>query len=75
MNPPNYKIISEGLFLLIAGFTLVVIVSILLGLPTMWAWNYVMPYLFGLKEITFLHGIALNFLSGSLIKSSLTNKK
>ena len=75
MRSENYKILSEGLLVLIGGFLLIVIVSILMGFPTMWAWNYVMPYLFGLKEITFLHGIALNFLSGSLIKSSLTTKK
>lgn len=75
MTFTRYKELSEGLLILIGGFLLIVIFSILLGFPTMWAWNYVMPYLFGLKEITFLHGIALNFLSGSLIKSSLTNKK
>ena len=37
-------ILVIGLFLLSA---------IILGFPTMWLWNYVMPYVFGLTPITY----------------------
>lgn len=35
-------------------FGLILCLSLLMAYPTMWAWNYVIPYLFELKTITFL---------------------
>lgn len=49
-------------------FALVIIMAVITACPTMLAWNYVMPYLFGLKEISVLQAIALNFLAILLIK-------
>lgn len=49
------------------------VLSLLLAYPTMWAWNYVMPYLFGFKTLTFWQAFCVNYLAGSLIKSSQTN--
>lgn len=53
-----------GIFiqLLIIG----VILSILLGIPTYFLWNYVMPSLFGLKTITLGQAIGLVALSRCL---------
>ena len=51
------------------------IIGLLLAFPVMWCWNYVMPYLFNLKEITWGMAWCLNFLSTCLIKSTLTNNK
>lgn len=64
----------EALFILIGMFLLS---AILMGFPTMWLWNYVMPYVFGLTPITLYQAIALNFLSSILFKAnvSINNKK
>ena len=49
--------------------------SLLLSLPLMWAWNYVVPYLFGLKTITWLQSWCLSFVAGTLLKSNVTQTK
>jgi len=48
------------------------VVVLLTGLPTMILWNYLMPVLFGLKEITFLQAVCLNALCTILFKNSVT---
>lgn len=53
--------------LLIGGF------SLLMALPTMWLWNWLMPAIFGLKVITFWQALGLNFLCGILFKNSSSN--
>jgi hypothetical protein len=52
----------------------VLIMSILFALPTMLLWNYVMPDLFGLKEIDFWESMCLLLLCGFLFKSSSSSK-
>jgi hypothetical protein len=53
------------------GLLLVVITwSIFLALPLMLLWNWLMPDVFGLQEISFLQALAMNLLSGILLKSS-----
>lgn len=50
--------------------------SLILSLPIKWLWNYVMPTLFGLPEITYWQSVVLFILSGLLIKNTLNvNKK
>ena len=46
--------------------------SLLFALPTMWLWDWLMPELFGLKEITLFQAWGLNFLCGLLFKSHNT---
>lgn len=67
--------ITESLGVIFAGILVVVGLAVLLAFPTMLAWNYTMPYLFGFKEITVFQGLALNYLSVTLIQSSLSKKK
>jgi hypothetical protein len=48
-------------------------IALLMAYPTMWLWNYVMPFAFpnaGIAELDFWHAFALNFLCGILFKSS-----
>lgn len=45
------------------------IAALLLGLPLMWLWNWLMPNIFGLIEITFWQAVGLNFLASILFKS------
>jgi hypothetical protein len=62
----------EALFMVVG---LLILSAILLAIPTMVLWNYVMPYVFGLTQITLFQAMALNILSGILFKSSVTVKK
>lgn len=49
------------------------IFGLLLAFPIMWCWNYTMPYLFNLNEITWGQAWCLLFLAACLIKSTQTN--
>jgi membrane protein required for beta-lactamase induction len=60
----------------IAAFLgLIAIVIVILGYPLMLLWNWLMPVIFGLPEITFWQAIGLNLLSTILFKSTTTIKK
>lgn len=55
---------------LIGGMlTTVIIVAAIFGLVTAWAWNTVIPQVFGLPSIDFVQGFALNLLGGAFFKS------
>lgn len=44
------------------------LMGLLMALPTMLLWDYVMPALFGLPEITYLQAVALFWLCGALVR-------
>lgn len=69
------KSFIESCMLFIFFCFIVIAVSVLFAFPVKWMWNYVMPYLFNLREIDFKHALALNFLCGFLFKSMNFNKK
>lgn len=52
---------------------LLVIFSLLLALPVMWLWNWLMPVIFKLPTLTVWQAWGLNVLCGFLFKSSYTN--
>jgi hypothetical protein len=54
---------------------LIAIVIVLLGYPLMLIWNWLMPELFGLSEITFWQAIGINILSTILFRPSVNIKK
>lgn len=56
-------------FLILAGL------SLLLSWPLMWCWNYVMPYMFSFKTLTWSQAWCLSFVSGVLLKSSTVSTK
>ena len=53
---------------------MVAIAIVLLGYPLMLLWNWLMPIIFNLPEITFWQAIGLNFLSTILFKPTIKNK-
>lgn len=55
--------VLKGMFL---GVIFVALCAIILGLPLMALWNWLMPMLFGLTKITFWQAIGLNILAGIL---------
>lgn len=65
------KIIT-GLFLAFVGFALILVIGAAMAFPLMLAWNHVMPYLFAMKEISFVQAWCLMIVSGTLIKSTLS---
>jgi hypothetical protein len=54
---------------------IVVVTAVILGLPLMWLWNWLMPTIFYLDEITFWQALGLNALATIFFKQSITNKK
>jgi membrane protein required for beta-lactamase induction len=54
---------------------LIAIVIVILGYPLMLLWNWLMPVIFGLPEITFWQAIGLNLLSTILFKSTTIKNK
>jgi hypothetical protein len=53
----------------------IAVIIVILGYPLMLLWNWVMPIIFGLPEITLWQAIGLNLLSTILFKSPTTIKK
>jgi hypothetical protein len=49
--------------------------SLIMALPTMLLWDWLMPELFGLKTITLFQAWGVNFLSGMLFKSHTSSSK
>jgi membrane protein required for beta-lactamase induction len=54
---------------------MIAIAIVLLGYPLMLLWNWLMPVIFGLPEITFWQAIGLNFLSTILFKPTTIKNK
>jgi len=70
--------ISKILVGVLGTFLIVVVLGFILAFPVKWCWNYVMPYLFNLREIDAWHALGLSFLCGMLFganKSSSSDKK
>jgi hypothetical protein len=49
--------------------------SLVLSIPTMLLWDWLMPEIFGLKEITLFQALGLNVLTAILFKTTITTKK
>jgi hypothetical protein len=62
----------EGFAVLIG---LLAIVIVLLGYPVMLLWNWLIPEIFGLSEITFWQAIGLNVLCTILFRPNINIKK
>ncbi len=43
-------------------------IGVLLGFPIMWLWNYTMPDIFGLPELSFWQAFWGGLLGGALVK-------
>ena len=55
---------------ILLGIGLMIIVCIIISLPTMLLWNWLMPVIFGLPTITWLQALGLCILCSILFKSS-----
>ena len=62
--------VGTGVLVAVLFAAIMAIFAVLLGYPTKWLWNALMPDIFGLKTITFWQAVRLLYLSGLLLKSS-----
>ena len=69
------KIITDTIVAILTAILIIALIALILGLPLMWLWNWLMPSIFGLPFITFWQALGLNALSAILIKPSITTKK
>jgi hypothetical protein len=60
-------------FLIVVG--LLLLSAIILAFPTMWLWNWLMPEIFGVTQITLYQAMGINFLANILFKSNVTIKR
>ena len=67
-------VILEGILKIMAIISLV---CLLLGLPLMLLWNWLMPLIFSLSEISFWQAVGLNLLASILFArtSTINNNK
>ena len=49
---------------------LIILISLVCALPVMWLWDWLMPTIFGLKEITLFQAWGLSVLCGLLFKNN-----
>jgi hypothetical protein len=60
---------------ILSAILLIVLLAAILGFPLMWLWNWLMPGIFNLPEITFWQALGLNALSAILIKPTIKTNK
>ena len=60
------KAINTVLAVLLVAF----VFSVILAVPVMWLWDWLMPELFGFKEVTLMQAWGLSLLSSLLFKSN-----
>ena len=56
--------ILERVVIVILAIGVVLLIALLVGFPTMWLWNWLMPTIFGLTKITFFQSVGLLILTG-----------
>lgn len=56
-------------------FLILILITLILWLPLYLLWNWLMPEIFGLTEITMWQALGLMLLSSILFKSGSTSKK
>ncbi len=66
------KIIS-GILASLVMIGIIAIVSLIIGLPIMLLWNWLMPIIFNLPKITFFQAVGLSILTGILFKAKVPN--
>ena len=60
---------------ILIAILVVALTATILGFPLMWLWNWLIPTIFNLPEITFWQALGINALSTILFKSNITTKK
>jgi uncharacterized membrane protein SpoIIM required for sporulation len=65
----------KGIEALLIVVGLLILSAILLAIPTMLLWNWLLPHIFNIPAITLYEAVGINILSGILFKSNVNIKK
>lgn len=60
-------------FVILGGVAVSIVIDLLLAFPLMWAWNYALPTLFGLPQVSYWQAFCLLIVSTLLVKSQTVN--
>lgn len=60
---------------LLGVLAILALVCLILGLPLMILWNWLMPLIFGLPTLTFWQAVGMNFLASILFGKTNTTTK
>ena len=69
VNGNNFGCLTSILAALL-GLAVWFVLALVLSLPVMWLWNWLMPDLFNLPEISWIQAWGISLLSGFLFKGS-----
>ena len=64
----------EKVFKFLLAIGAILIVVLIIGLPVMFLWNWLMPLIFGLTKISFLQALGLSLLCNMLFNLGASNK-
>lgn len=67
--------IGQAIVIIIIWLATTVISAVICAIPVYFLWNWLMPELFHLTEITFVQSIGISTLSGLLFRTSVTQKE
>ena len=67
--------VTKTLGIGVIAMGIVLMVALLISLPVMWLWNWLLPTIFGFKTITWTQALGLSVLSGLLFRSSSSSSK
>lgn len=68
------EILKDAILIFITFVFIVALIAVITALPIMLLWNWLMPVIFGLCEITFTQALGLACLSGLFFKTSANTK-
>ncbi len=68
-----FTVVMCSIGIIVTAIVLAGFVGMLVAFPLKWTWNATMPYLFGIKVISWGQAWCLYFLASCLIRSSQTN--
>lgn len=75
MSTVDFDSGSEAAVGCFVAIVFIFVAGLILALPVMWLWNWLMPHLFGLTTITWLEAWGLNILCGFLFKPTVKTTK
>lgn len=68
-------ILNKTFAIIFGTIAVIVIIALFFTLPTFLLWNWLMPIIFGLPELTFWQALGVTLLSSILFKSSSSSSK
>lgn len=68
-------ILNKAFVIILSAVSVIVVITLFFTLPTFWLWNWLMPIIFGLPQLTFWQALGVTLLSSIIFKSSSSSSK